>query len=312
MLDNNNYIVITGPTASGKTHKAVILAHALDGEIISADSRQVFRGMDIGTGKDINEYGTVPYHMIDVIDAGEPYNLYTYLRDARICMNDIFSRRKTPVVCGGSGMYVENLINGRHLPQVPENPELRRRLDGLSLDELTRILSRYRKLHNTTDTDTAKRAIRAIEIEEYYKTHPQESPSKNEDIDLKSQPLVIVIDIDRETRRAKITQRLHQRLDDGMVDEVRGLLDNGVSATQLETYGLEYRFVTQYIAGQLDYNGMVNALNTAIHQFAKRQMTWFRGMQRRGFRLEYLSAGLPDNDFVESALNLWQKHRQHQ
>lgn len=290
--------VITGPTASGKTAKAVALARAIDAEIISADSRQLYRGMDIGTGKDIEEYGSVPYHLIDICDAGYRYNLFEYLRDFKIAYNDIRKRGKNVILCGGTGLYVESVVKGIELPPVPENAELRRSLEGKSLEELTRILQQMKTLHNVTDVDSCKRAIRAIEIQKYYHDNPHlhvktvPHPMKN--------ALVIGVEIDRESRRRKITQRLRARLEGGMVEEVKRLIDNGVAADDLIYYGLEYKFVTQYVLGQLTYDEMFSQLEIAIHQFAKRQMTWFRGMERRGTHIHWLPYDMDNDEFVAS------------
>jgi tRNA dimethylallyltransferase len=292
-------LAVVGPTASGKTSLAVDVALAVSGaEIISADSRQVYRGMDIGTGKDLAEYErdgvVVSSHLLDIVDAGEKYNLFEFQRDFLSAYNDIKERGAFPVMCGGSGLYVESVLKGYRLLPVPENPALRESLEEKSLEELTEILSRYKTLHNNTDTDTKKRAIRAIEIEEYYRTCPAEEryfPQIN--------CLTIGVSVDREVRRNRITRRLHERLDAGMVDEVRGLLDKGVTAEQLMYYGLEYKYLTQYIIGELSYDDMVKGLEIAIHQFAKRQMTWFRGMEKRGVHIHWVDAALPRDKQVE-------------
>lgn len=296
-------ITILGPTASGKTSLATALADKLGTEIISGDSRQVYRRMDLGTGKDLADYTiegrSVPYHLIDIVEPGYKYNVFEYQRDFLKAYESIVAKDKLPVLCGGTGMYIESVLKGYRLLPVPENPELRASLEGKSLEELTRILEGYKKLHNSTDVDTAKRAIRAIEIEEYYKQQPleyREFPS------LKS--LIIGVDIDRELRREKITRRLKQRLDEGMVEEVRGLLAEGISAENLIYYGLEYKFLTQYAIGELTYEEMFHQLETAIHQFAKRQMTWFRGMERRGFVIHWLDATLSMEEKVERIINL--------
>ena len=272
-------IVITGPTASGKTRRAVDLARAIDGEIISADSRQIYRGMDLGTGKDIEEYGDIPVHLIDICPAGYKYNLYEFLRDYRAAYADITSRGKMPILCGGTGLYVESVLKGLSLPEVPENPALRASLRGKSLDELTALLSSMKTIHNVTDVDTCQRAIRAIEIQTYYHQHP-EAASSAEPHPL-TDAIVIGVDIDRDTRRRRISQRLRARLDAGMLDEVRRLLDSGIPADDLIYYGLEYKYLTLHLIGRLTYDEMVTQLEIAIHQFAKRQMTWFRGMERR-------------------------------
>ena len=296
-------ITILGPTASGKTPLAATLADRLSTEIISGDSRQVYRRMDLGTGKDLADYNIegrpVPYHLIDIVEPGYKYNVFEYQRDFLKAYEEIVAKGKLPVLCGGTGMYIESVLKGYRLLPVPENPELRASLEGKSLDELTRILEGYKKLHNSTDVDTAKRAIRAIEIEEYYKQQP---PEYREFPSLKS--LIIGVDIDRELRREKITRRLKQRLDEGMVDEVRGLLNEGVPAENLIYYGLEYKFLTQYAIGELTFEEMFHQLETAIHQFAKRQMTWFRGMERRGFTIHWLDATLPMEEKVEHIINL--------
>ncbi|MDE6061454.1 MAG: tRNA (adenosine(37)-N6)-dimethylallyltransferase MiaA [Duncaniella sp.] len=295
-------IVITGPTASGKTRRAVELARAVDGEIISADSRQIYRGMDIGTGKDIEEYGDVPVHLIDICPAGYKYNLYEFLRDFQKAKTDIESRGRRVILCGGTGLYVESVLKGLKLPEVPENPDLRRSLEGKSLEELTDILSGMKTLHNVTDVDTAKRAIRAIEIQAYYAAHP-EAARQAEPHPL-TDAVVIGVDIDREARRRRITERLHARLASGMVDEVRRLLDSGIPAADLIYYGLEYKFLTLYLTGALSYDEMVSGLEIAIHQFAKRQMTWFRGMENRGFPIHWLPYDLPSADFTAEVVKL--------
>ncbi|MDE6262068.1 MAG: tRNA (adenosine(37)-N6)-dimethylallyltransferase MiaA [Muribaculaceae bacterium] len=294
-------IVVTGPTASGKTRHAVNLAMALgNGEIVSADSRQVYRGMDLGTGKDLEEYGSVPYHMIDIRPAGSKYNLFEYLSDARQAIREIQERGNRPILCGGTGLYVESLLKGLALPEVPENPALRSSLRGKSLDELTEILASMKQLHNTTDVDTCARAIRAIEIQTYYQEHPELDPVRA------SQPLpcaaIIGVNIDREERRRRIEQRLHARLEAGMVDEVRRLLDSGIPADDLIYYGLEYKFLTLYATGQISREEMERDLLIAIHQFAKRQMTWFRGMERRGFHIDWIEHD--DPEFISKSLEL--------
>ena len=296
-------ITILGPTASGKTPLAAALADRLGTEIISGDSRQVYRRMDLGTGKDLVDYTVegrqVPYHLIDIVEPGYKYNVFEYQRDFLKAYQEITAKNKLPILCGGTGMYIESVLKGYRLLPVPENPELRASLEGKSLEELTGILEGYKKLHNSTDVDTAKRAIRAIEIEEYYKQQPaeyREFPS------LKS--LIIGVDIDRELRREKITRRLKQRLDEGMVEEVRGLLAEGIDSENLIYYGLEYKFLTQYAIGELTFDEMFHQLETAIHQFAKRQMTWFRGMERRGFTIHWLDATLPMEEKIEHITNL--------
>ena len=291
-------LAIVGPTASGKTRRGVECALALDGEIVSADSRQIYRGMDIGTGKDLSEYGEVRAHLLDIVPAGYKYNLYEYLRDAHAAIDNIEARGKQPIVVGGTGMYVEALLNGLALPEVPENAELRQSLVDKSLEELTEILAGMKSLHNTTDVDTAKRAIRAIEIETYYKEHPEAAvnavPHPIEDA------VIVGVDIPRDARRAKISKRLRSRLDEGMVDEVKKLLESGIKPDDLIYYGLEYKFLTEYVIGKLSYDEMLSGLEIAIHQFAKRQMTWFRGMERRGHKINWLPYDMPTAEFVEA------------
>ena len=302
MANDDTLYVITGPTASGKTSKAVALARAIGGEIISADSRQIYRGMDIGTGKDLEEYQDVPYHLIDICDAGYKYNLYQYLRDYQIAYDDIRNRGRRAVLCGGTGLYVESVLKGIQLPEVPENTELRQSLQGKTLEELTDMLSKMKRLHNTTDVDSCKRAIRAIEIQDYYQKHPEQ--------EVKTEPhpienaVIVGVEIDVENRRRRITERLKARLDAGMADEIRGLIEGGVSPDDLIYYGLEYKFVTQYVTGELTYEEMFNLLEIAIHQFAKRQMTWFRGMERRGFTIHCLKWSLSHEEFVNQVMAL--------
>ena len=302
MNTGTSLYVITGPTASGKTSKAVALAKAIDAEIISADSRQIYRGMNLGTGKDLEEYAGVPYHLIDICDAGYKYNLFEFLRDYNVAYSDITRRGKNVILCGGTGLYVESVLKGIELPQVPEDKMLRKELEGKTLDELTEILSRYKRLHNTTDVDSCKRAIRAIEIQKYYHEHP--------DMEVKTTPhpvknaVVVGVDIDRENRRRRITERLKARLNAGMIDEIRTLLAGGISAEDLMYYGLEYKFLTQYVIGELTYNEMFVRLETAIHQFAKRQMTWFRGMERRGYPINWLDWRLSCEEFVTAVKGL--------
>lgn len=295
-------LFICGPTASGKTTRAVDVARAVGGEIISADSRQIYRGMDLGTGKDLDEYGGVPYHLIDIAPAGYKYNLFEYLRDFDDARHAIESRRRLPVVCGGTGLYVESALKGLHLPEVPENKELRRKLENLSLGELADMLSQMKSLHNTTDIDTVKRAIRAIEIETYYREHPDAA------VQAVPEPLTdavtVGIDIDRDNRRRRITERLKARLEAGMADEVRGLIDSGIAPDDLIYYGLEYKYLTLYVTGKISYDEMFSSLETAIHQFAKRQMTWFRGMERRGFKICWLPWDMDREEFVERVKTL--------
>ena len=293
-----NLLTILGATATGKTSLAVRLAAELKGEIISADSRQIYRGMDLGTGKDLDEYvheGTaVPYHLIDIADAGFRFNLFMYQQEFLKVWQDCERRGIFPVLCGGSGLYVESILKAYRMTPVPENPELRERLACKSLAELSDILSSYRSLHNTTDTDTVKRAIRAIEIAEYYTTH---EPVKGEFPEIRS--LIVGVLFDREARRQRITERLHARLQAGMIDEVKGLLDRGIKPEDLIYYGLEYKYLTLYLTGELTYDEMVEQLNIAIHQFAKRQMTWFRKMERDGFEIKWLDGNMPLDEKVE-------------
>ena len=291
-------LAIVGPTASGKTARAVALAEKLNGEIISGDSRQVYRGMTLGTGKDLEEYGNISYHLIDICDAGEKYNLYGFLRDASEAYESICARSKTPLLCGGTGMYVESFLKGTSLPEVPQNNTLRASLEGKNLDELTAILSQMKQLHNVTDVDTVKRAIRAIEIQTFYAQNPEQSQLVTPTIPRKS--LTVGIDTPREARRERITMRLKARLDAGMIQEIQRLLESGVAADDLIYYGLEYKFVTQHVIGQLSYEEMFSELETSIHQFAKRQMTWFRGMQRRGIPIWWLPYDMPSSESVET------------
>ena len=298
-------ITILGPTASGKTPVAARLAAEIGGEIISADSRQVYRRMDIGTGKDLEDYGSVPYHLIDICEPGTKYNLFEYQQDFYDVYQQIQSRGAVPILCGGTGLYIEAVLKGYHLSPVPQNQALRDSLEGKSLHELSQMLADLKaktgsNMHNTTDVDSCQRAIRAIEIETYNLEHPtprRELPPVDS--------IIIGIDIDRELRREKITRRLKTRLDHGMVEEVRALLDEGIPAEDLIYYGLEYKFLTEYLTGQLSYDEMFQRLEIAIHQFAKRQMTWFRGMERRGFKIHWISATLPMEEKIAQILSLY-------
>ena len=328
-------ITILGPTASGKTPLAAALAYEIGGEIISADSRQVYRRMDIGTGKDLADYTitnnrepitnnrepitnnrepitnnrepiAVPYHLIDIVEPGTKYNLFQYQQDFFDAYHDIISRGATPILCGGTGLYIEAVLKGYQLSPVPQNPELRQRLEGKTLEKLTQMLVELKAkngstMHNKTDVDSCQRAIRAIEIEEY-NLHTPTPKRELPPID----SLIIGVDIDREARREKITRRLKTRLEEGMIDEVRGLLDEGIPAEDLIYYGLEYKFVTEYITGQLSYEEMFKRLEIAIHQFAKRQMTWFRGMERRGFTIHWIDALQPMEEKVAQILKMAQ------
>lgn len=300
-MNNYELITILGPTASGKTALAAALAARLDTEIISADSRQLYRGMDIGTGKDLADYvvdgKSIPYHLIDICDPGYKYNVFEYQHDFFRVFTALRERGLLPILCGGTGLYIEAVLKGYKLLDVPPNPALRERLGGKSLSELETILASYKVLHNKTDVDSVQRAIRAIEIEEFYRT---QAPDVREYAPLNS--LIVGVDINRELRREKISRRLRVRLDAGMVDEVRRILSNGVAPEDLIYYGLEYKFLTLYLIGKLTYEEMVSQLEIAIHQFAKRQMTWFRGMERRGCTIHWLDATLPMADKVEQIL----------
>lgn len=299
-----NLLVIVGPTASGKTSFATHLAKKLNGEIISGDSRQVYRRMDIGTGKDYDDYlidgELIPVHLVDIKEPGYKYNVYEFQNDFFKVYNEIQLRKKTPIFCGGTGLYIEAVLKGYKLIHVPSNYQLRESLKEKSLEELETILSQFRKLHNSTDTDTVKRAIRAIEIETYYQTHPEINVSLPE-----MRPLIIGIDIERDRRRERITKRLKQRIEDGMIDEVQGLLNEGIPSEDLIYYGLEYKYITQHLIGELSYEEMVNQLNIAIHQFAKRQMTWFRGMERRGVKIHWIKESNPREKNVQEVIELF-------
>ena len=295
-------IAIVGATATGKTRRAVDVATATGGEIISADSRQVYRRMDIGTGKDLEEYGDVAVHLVDVCEPGDKYNLHRFLRDYRESLAEIRSRGVMPVVCGGSGMYVEAALNGLKLPEVPRNDRLREELGDKSLAELTEILGAMKSLHNTTDVDTVDRALRAIEIHHYYLQHPDEEYGSKSDPE--KDALIIGIEIDREMRRKRIDDRLMARFRSGMTEEVERLLAEGVPSENLIYYGLEYKWLTLYVIGQITREEMESGLRTAIHQFAKRQMTWFRGMERRGHTINWLPWDMDRVEFVETVKDL--------
>lgn len=301
-------LTILGPTASGKTDLAAHVAREIGGEIISADSRQVYRGMDIGTGKDLDDYVVdgkqIPYHLIDIREAGTKYNLFQYQEDFLKAYHDIQSRGAQPILCGGTGLYIESVLKGYHLSPVPQNPELRKALEGKSLDELTHMLRQLKakngsNMHNTTDVDSCQRAIRAIEIETYNLDHPTD----NRDFPA-IDSVIVGVGIDRVARREKITSRLRKRLDNGMVEEIRGILDKGVKADDLIYYGLEYKYVTEYVIGKLTYEEMFRQLEIAIHQFAKRQMTWFRGMERRGATIHWIDAALSMEEKVKETIQL--------
>lgn len=284
MYDDYQLICVLGPTACGKTRYAVDLARRIGGEILSADSRQVYRGMDIGTGKDLADYGEIPYHLIDIVDAGEKYNIFEYQRDFEKAFLDVTSRGRRAVLCGGSGLYIEAATCGYYLPDVPANPKLRAELSLLSQEELEAKYESLRKPHNKTDYDTRQRLIRALEIAIYEETHPVQRTSY-----LPKRTKYIGLEVSREVRNARIDARLKARLDGGLVEEVQRLLDSGIAPEDLIYYGLEYKFVTLYLRGELSYDLMVERLRTAIHQFAKRQMTWFRGMERRGIEIEWIN-----------------------
>ena len=283
-------ITVLGPTASGKTRFAVQLADRLGAEIISGDSRQVYRRMDLGTGKDLDDYRigdrSVPYHLIDIVEPGTKYNVFEYQRDFLAAYNDIHQRGRKAVLCGGTGLYIESVLRAYRLSPVPQNPELRERLADKSLEELTALLATYKSLHNTTDVDTAQRAIRAIEIEEYYRQTPLDRRPFP-----KIESLTLGVDVSREVRRERISQRLRKRLDEGMCGEVERLLAEGIKPEDLIYYGLEYKYVTLYVTGQITFDEMAQQLEIAIHQFAKRQMTWFRGMERRGTPILWIRLG---------------------
>lgn len=303
-----NLITLLGPTASGKTALATRLAARVNAEIISADSRQIYRRMDLGTGKDLADYVVdgreIPYHLIDIAEPGYKYNVFEFQRDFLEAYEQIVARGRTPLLCGGTGLYLESVLRGYRLVPVPENPQLRAELEGRTLEELTALLATYKQLHNTTDVDTPKRAIRAIEIEEYYRTNKvDERPFPQ----LSS--LVIGVDIDRELRRRRISERLRARLEQGMVDEVRNLLQEGVPAADLMYYGLEYKYLTLHVIGQLSYEEMFRSLEIAIHQFAKRQMTWFRGMERRGITIHWLDGTRPVDELVERIVCLYGENK---
>lgn len=299
-------IAVVGPTACGKTARAVAIARAFNGEILSADSRQVYRGMDIGTGKDLNEYGATPVHLIDVADAGEKYNLFRFLQDYDKAEADVNARGKRCILCGGSGLYVESVLKGIHMPPVPRNEILRGELESASDSDLIERLRSLKTLHNITDIDSRQRMLRAIEIEEYYKEHPEISSGTVIGKTKPRKAVVIGLEIPREQRRARITERLQSRLEQGMLDEVSNLLASGVSPDALIYYGLEYKFTTLHLTGILSYQDMVRQLEIAIHQFAKRQMTWWRGMEKRGIHINWIPYDIAQsdmNDFVRHLLD---------
>ena len=300
-------LTLLGPTASGKTLLAAALAFELDAEIISADSRQVYRDMTLGTGKDLKDYEVngklIPYHLIDICNPGEKYNIFEFQHDFHKVFSSIKERNKLPILCGGSGLYIESVLRGYKLLDVPENQELRERLKDKTLDELEIILRSYKKLHNKTEVDSVQRAIRAIEIEEFYLKH---EPEQRDFAPINS--LIIGVDIERNLRREKISKRLKSRLEEGMLEEVKALLDSGISAENLIYYGLEYKYLTLYLIEKLTYKEMYDQLEIAIHQFAKRQMTWFRGMERRGFKIHWLKAEMPLEEKIATVKNFLFPH----
>lgn len=302
-------LAVVGPTACGKTRRAVQIARTYGGEIISGDSRQVYRGMDIGTGKDLGEYESVPYHLIDIADAGDKYNLHRFLVDFRKAKEDIASRERLAVLCGGTGMYVEAALSGLVMPEVERNEALRESLSGKSLEELTAILEKFKNLHNTTDVDTRDRALRAIEIQQYYADHPEAAALADRSVARPADSVVIGLDISRDDRRSRISRRLDDRLHEGMVEEIRRLIDSGVDPQDLIYYGLEYKFVTLYVLGRLSLDEMRRQLEIAIHQFAKRQMTWFRGMERRGISIHWLPYDMEDRCFIDAVGELLHGHK---
>ena len=299
---NYDLIIVTGPTATGKTKFAIDLADRLNAEIISADSRQVFRGMDLGTGKDISEYSSngkaVPYHLIDILDAGQKYSVYQFQKDFFVAYNSIKKRGKNVVLCGGTGLYVESIVKNYQMPDVPENVELRKSLENKSLEELETILSELKTMHNSTDIDTRNRAIRAIEIATYEKDNLGKSDYP------KLNTLIFGVHFERAEIRKRITERLKQRIDEGMIDETRKLIESGVSPDVLISYGLEYKYITWLLQEKISYQQFFSELNTAIHQFAKRQMTWFRRMERNNIKIHWIDGRLPAEEKVAKALEI--------
>lgn len=301
-MSSSDIITVLGPTATGKTTFAVHLAKSLDTEIISADSRQVYKGMDIGTGKDLKDFlidnQTIKYHLIDIVEAGEKYNVYEYQNDFLNVYNALKEKQKTPILCGGTGLYIEAVLKGYKLIHVPINEELRKDLEKKSLTELAQLLAKMKKLHNTSDIDTKKRAIRSLEIEFFYQSNPQlnlDYPPIN--------PLIFGINYERSEVKKRITQRLKQRFEEGMIEEAKNLLDKGISFETLEYYGLEYKFLSQFLQKKLTFDEMFRKLNIAIHQFSKRQMTWFRKMERNGFKIHWIDGTLAIENKIEIALN---------
>lgn len=294
----HNLITILGPTAAGKTRVAAHLAADLGTEIISGDSRQVYRSMDLGTGKDLDDYIVngikIPYHLIDIVNPGYKYNVFEFQRDFYEAFTNISTQGITPILCGGSGLYIESVLREYEMSEAPLNQPLRDKLEKLPLDEIVNIFKQYKQPHNTTDTNNKRRTIRAIEIAEYERNHANDKTTHP-----KINSLVIGIDIDRNLRRENISKRLKQRLEEGMIDEIKGILATGVNADDLIYYGLEYKYITLYVIGQLSFEEMFSKLEIAIHQFAKRQMTWFRGMERRGIKINWINATLPMNEKIE-------------
>lgn len=304
-MNPDYFITILGPTACGKTKLAVALAANIGGEIISADSRQVFRGMTIGTGKDLDDYKMngkiIPYHLIDIAEAGEEYNLHRFVNDFKRVFQEISYRKNIPILCGGTGLYIEAVLKNYVVPDVPVNETFRKSLENKTDEELIKILESYKTLHNETDTENRRRLVRAIEI-----AHFSEEKSKEKNSYLPEKQYVFGVQIPREEVRKRITERLTRRLNDGMVEEVQKLISSGVSPSRLIRYGLEYKYITQYLLKQYSYEEMERLLNIAIHQFAKRQMTWFRGMERRGTKIIWIDGMLPIEKqlvFILNALN---------
>lgn len=296
-----NLLCVLGATASGKTNLAVALAQHFSGEIISADSRQIYRKMDIGTGKDLEEYGTVPYHLIDIHPAGYKYNVFEYQQDFQKAFKEVTAKHKIPILCGGSGLYLEAVLESYEMQAVPENPTLRKTLEEKPLEELVNLLKEYKELHNTTDTSTKKRTIRALEIATYEKEYPLKKVEK-----ITLNPLIIGVAFNVKQRRERITERLLNRLKQGMIEEVQQLLDSGITPEDLLYYGLEYKFITLYLTHQLSYDEMVHQLNTAIHRFAKRQMTWFRRMERKGIKIHWVDGNMSTEEKVKEVVHLWE------
>lgn len=291
-------ITILGPTATGKTHIAALLAKKIGAEIVSADSRQVYRNMDIGTGKDLSDYQVdgfpIPFHLIDVVEPGVEYNVFQYQQAASKAIKEIQKREVPVILCGGSGMYLEALLKGYKLFPVPTNNELRTHFQTQSFDDLSKLLASFKSLHNITDTDHPERLYRALEIEIYYQNHPE-----LQEISTPIPSIIFGLNGDRDHIRKKITLRLKERLENGMIEEIETLIQNGVNPTQLIRYGLEYKFVTQYLLGELTFDTMFEKLNIAIHQFSKRQMTWFRKMERDGFLIHWIDISLSETEKLE-------------